>query len=77
MKFHPIMANFAMNLYIGMNYEDIRDVCPFVFPTVRSLQRERVKVSTHEGTNPTVYARVFEMDGFKNRSRKRDRLDFR
>jgi hypothetical protein len=58
------MANLAMNLYMGMKYEDIVDASPFVFPTTRTIQRHRSKVSTHEGTNPKVYARVTEMAGF-------------
>jgi hypothetical protein len=60
-RFHPIMANMAMNMFIGIKYDDIRDIFPFCFPTVRSVQRSRAKVSTHEGTAPKTYARVCEM----------------
>ena len=63
-RFHPIMANLAMNLYMGMKYDDIVDIAPFVFPTVRTIQRHREKIATHEGTDPKVYARVPEMSGF-------------
>ena len=64
-RFHPIMANLAMNLYMGMKYDDIVDASPFIFPSVRTIQRNRAKVATHEGTDPKVYARVSEMSGFK------------
>jgi hypothetical protein len=32
MKFHPLMANFAMNLYMGMKYEDIVDAQSLYIP---------------------------------------------
>jgi hypothetical protein len=68
-RFHPIMANLAMLLYMGMKYEDIVDASPFVFPTVRTtIQRNRAKIATQEGTDPKVYARVSEMSGFKTKS---------
>jgi len=63
-RFHPVMINLAMNLYMGMNYEDGTDNAPFVFPTVKTLQRHRALVATHEGTDPKVYVRVNEMEGF-------------
>ena len=70
-RFHPIMANLArMNLYMGMKYEDIIDASPFVFPTVRTIQRHRATIATHEGTDPKVYARVIEMAGFSNDTEK-------
>ena len=50
-RFHPIMANLAMLLYMGMKYEDIVDASPFVFPTVRTIQRSRAKIATQEGTD--------------------------
>jgi hypothetical protein len=56
-RFHPIMANLATNLYIGMKFEDFADIAPFVFPTVRSVQRNRSKVACKEGSDPKVYAR--------------------
>ena len=65
-RFHPVMINLAMNLYMGMNYEDGTDNAPFVFPTVKTLQRHRALVATHEGTDPKVYARVSEMEGFSS-----------
>jgi hypothetical protein len=65
-RIHPIMANFAMNLYNGMKYEDATELSPFMFPTVRTIQRKRSIIGTHEGTDPKVYARVSIMDGFKN-----------
>ena len=38
-RFHPIMANLAMNMYIGMAYKDTMvDVLPFCFPTMRTMQ---------------------------------------
>ena len=64
-RIHPIMANFAMNLYMGMRYEDAVDMGPLMFPTVRTIRRNRAKVATHDGTDPKVYARVSEMEGFK------------
>ena len=64
-RFHPVMINLAMNLYMGMRYEDTVDTSAFVFPTVKTLQRHRARVATHEGTDPKVYARVSEMEGFK------------
>jgi len=64
-RIHPIMANFAMNLYNGMKYDDATDLSPFMFPTVRSIRRKRAMIATHEGTDPKVYARVRIMDAFK------------
>jgi len=65
-RFHPVMLNLAMNLYMGMKYEDGVDHSPFVFPTVKTLQRHRALVATHEGRDPKVYARVPEMEGFRS-----------
>jgi hypothetical protein len=70
-RFHPIMANLAANLYIGMKYEDMKDISPFIFPTVRSVQRNRSKVETKEGGDPKIYARVSEMKGFSTEMERR------
>ena len=64
-RFHPIMANLAMNMYIGMAYKDMVDVMPFCFPTMRTMQRSRAEIATHEGTDPKVYAKVSEKNSFR------------
>ena len=69
-RFHPIIANVAMNLYCGMNLEAAAAAFPILFPTKRSVQRYRAKVATHEGTDPSIYARVAEMGGFTTETEK-------
>jgi hypothetical protein len=64
-RFHPIMANLAMNLYMKMSYKDLIGVAPFCFPTERTVQRDRADVATHQGSDPKVYAKITEMKGFR------------
>jgi len=65
-RFHPIMMNLATNIAQGLKFSALRNQAPWFFPTVRAIQRNRQKVSTHEGTDPKLYVRVPEMSGFTN-----------
>jgi hypothetical protein len=65
-RFHPIMMNLATNIAQGLKFPALREKAPWFFPTVRCIQRNRKKVSTHEGTDPKLYVRVQEMSGFTN-----------